>query len=84
MAVDWIDASLTGKVHSWMVAYHPFHPGFKGKTPYTLITADMDDGFRVVAPLVGAGDLQIGADVAIEFNRVNPDLALPQIVLSRS
>jgi len=46
MAVKWVDSKGTGKVHSWTVAHHAFHPGFKGEMPYTLVTVDLDDGVR--------------------------------------
>ena len=33
MEVAWIEASGRGRVHSWTVAHHPFHPGFKVVVP---------------------------------------------------
>ena len=30
MDVTWIEASGRGRVHSWTVAHHPFHPGVQG------------------------------------------------------
>src|SRR5678816_4904029 len=36
MEVAWIEASGRGRVHSWTVAHHPFHPGFKEELPYIV------------------------------------------------
>jgi uncharacterized protein len=46
--VVWKDASGRGKVHSWTVAHHAFHPGFAADLPYTLVTIDLDEGVRAL------------------------------------
>ena len=46
MEVAWIEASGRGRVHSWTVAHHPFHPGFKEELPYIVAIVDLDDAGR--------------------------------------
>ena len=78
-AVSWVEASGEATVHSWMVAHHPFHPGFREDLPYTVVTADLPEGVRMVAQLRGAGPeaLQPGARLRIGFEEVALDLTLP-------
>lgn len=47
-AVDWVQASGRGKVHSWTVCHHAFHPGFAAELPYTLVTVDLEEGVRAL------------------------------------
>ena len=92
MDVTWKDASGRGTVHSWTVAHHPFHPGFKGEVPYTLVTVDLKEGVRMQAQLKGADGrviadatgLKVGTPVEVRFEQVKPDLVLPYFVEARS
>jgi uncharacterized OB-fold protein len=36
-------ASGRGRVHSWTVAHHPFHPGFKEELPYIVAIVDLEE-----------------------------------------
>ena len=47
MEVAWIEASGRGRVHSWTVAHHPFHPGFKAELPYIVAIVDLEEGVRM-------------------------------------
>jgi uncharacterized protein len=47
-AVTWLPSPAIGKVHSWTVAHHAFHPAFAGELPYTLVTVDLDEGVRAL------------------------------------
>lgn len=52
-AVAWREASLRGRIHSWTVAHHPFHPSFRAEVPYTLVTVDLEEGPRALGRWVG-------------------------------
>lgn len=84
MAVKWVDAKGTGKVHSWTVAHHAFHPGFKGELPYTLVTVDLDEGVRLQAQLRSADvtALKLGLPVKIAYEIATAELTLPVVVLA--
>ena len=90
MDVTWIDVSGRGKVHSWTVAHHPFHAGFKGEVPYTLVTVDLEDGVRMQAQLKGrdgrvladASGVMPGTAVEVRFEKAKDDLVLPYFVVA--
>jgi uncharacterized OB-fold protein len=79
MNVDWVDMSGKGTVHSWTIAHHAFHPGFKQDLPYVLLTVDLAEGVRMNARARGidASDLGIGLPVVVAFDRVTDGLTLP-------
>ena len=79
MNVEWIDASGRGKVHTWTITHHPFHPGYKGDLPYTLLTVDLEEGVRMQAQARGidASELRVGLPVRVGYERVTPELTLP-------
>ena len=81
---DWVDAQGTATVHSWTVAHHPFHPAFRGVPPFTLVTADLPEGVRILAPLrdAGADALALGTKLVIGIEDNGEGLALPVVRLA--
>jgi hypothetical protein len=79
MEVSWRQATGRGFVHSWTVAHHPFHAGFKTELPYVLVTVDLEEGVRMIAQLRGveAEDIRVGLPVEVAFERVTEGLTLP-------
>ena len=82
MDAKWVESKGYGSVHSWTIAHHAFHPGFKGDLPYVLVTVDLDDGVRMQAQLRGAGadQVKIGMPVKVAFELATKDLTLPVFV----
>lgn len=80
--VAWIEASGHGTVHSWTIAHHAFNPGFKDELPYVLVTVDLAEGVRMLAPLRAVEDkhLRIGLPVRIAFETPTTNLTLPAFV----
>lgn len=78
-AAEWVEASGDAVVHSWTVAYHPFHPAFRPELPYTLVTADLREGVRLLAQLRGAGPeaLRPGVRLRLDYEDIDQDLTLP-------
>jgi uncharacterized OB-fold protein len=78
-AVEWVQAAGTASVHSWTVAHHPFHPGFRADLPYTLVTADLPEGVRLLAQLRGVGPeaLRPGMPLRVGFEDNGQGLTLP-------
>ena len=64
--VHWKPASGYGRVHSWTVAHHAYHPGFAAELPYTLVTFDLAEGPRALGRWRG-GALAIGGTVVARF-----------------
>ena len=82
MNVAWVEASGNGRVHSWTVTHHAFHPGFKPDLPYTLVTVDLDEGVRMQAQLRGLDprELRVGRPVRVAFEPATEGLTLPVFV----
>jgi uncharacterized OB-fold protein len=79
MNATWKDASGDGRVHSWTVTHHAFHPGWKADLPYTLVTVDLDEGVRMQAQLrrLDASELRIGLPVRVAYEKATEGLTLP-------
>ena len=77
---EWFEASGRGHVHSWVISHHAFHAGFKAETPYVLLTVDLLEGVRMVAPLLDSdgSPLSLGTSVVLDYEDVNADLTLPR------
>jgi uncharacterized OB-fold protein len=82
MDVAWIEASGRGRVHSWTVAHHPFHPGFKGDLPYIVALVDLDEGVRMNAQMRGVtpGEMRMDMPVRVTFERTGEGWTLPAFV----
>ena len=65
-AVEWVEASRRGTIHSWTVSHHAFHPAFKAELPYTLVTVDLEEGVRALGRWSGETPF-IGQKVAGAF-----------------
>ncbi len=50
--VGWTQATGLGTVHSWTVTHQTALPGFKERVPYALVTVDLAEGVRLLAPLL--------------------------------
>lgn len=65
--VEWIPASGRGRIHSWTITHHAFHPSFKAELPYALVTVDLEEGVRALGRWRG-GALSVGLLVAARFD----------------
>lgn len=71
-------SSGRGVVYSFTTQHRPAQPFFADQVPYTLVLADMTEGFRVFANLIEGteGDIQVGSPVKAVFDEVATDLTL--------
>jgi uncharacterized OB-fold protein len=81
MNAEWFDAAGRGRVHSWTVTHHAFHPAFKEALPLVLVTIDLDEGGRMNAQLrrLDAGELRVGLPVRVGFEQIASGVTLPVI-----
>ena len=79
MEVDWVRASGKGKIHSWTISHHPFHPGFIADLPMTLVTVDLEEGVRMCAQMrdLEPDQLCINLPVVLGYESATPELTLP-------
>lgn len=75
----------TGRVRTWTVIRRSFLAGFE--SPFVLVDVELDGhpDMRLVARLLDGADapLHIGARVAVEFEDIAPDVAVPAFRLER-
>lgn len=79
MDFTWQEINGHGTIHSWTVSHHPFHHGFKHEVPYVTVTADLEAGVRLQAPLLGHGEatLTLGLAVVVAYINIDATLTLP-------
>ncbi|MEL0323790.1 MAG: Zn-ribbon domain-containing OB-fold protein [Rhodospirillales bacterium] len=82
--VEWKTSNGKGVIYSWTETHHPFHIGFRGETPYILVTAEFDGGVRMQTQLLGAKveDLKIGMHVEVVLTKATEELTLPLLRLA--
>ena len=66
-AVTWLPSRAIGKIHSWTMAHHAFHPAFAAEVPYLLVTVDLDEGVRALGRWRGDAAMVIGLPVQGAF-----------------
>lgn len=70
-SLEWepYECSGRGEVHSYTTHHHPPVPGFQ--TPYTVVLADMEEGFRLIGMLHPDDEATIGTRVAAQVAPAN-------------
>ena len=77
--VDWLKVSGKGRVYSWVVCHHAFHPAFTEEVPYAVVTIELDEGVRLISRMVDTKpeELEIDMPVEVVFEDVNEEITLP-------
>ena len=80
---DWIEASGTGTLESWIDMHRAYWDGYKDDLPYRVCLVRLKEGPLLVSNLVGnTGDLHLGAPVTVVFDAVTEDVTLPKFSLA--
>jgi uncharacterized protein len=78
----WSDLPGTGSVFTFTVVRQAFIPALADRIPYVVIAVDLDGagGTRIVSNLVDVdpSDVTIGMRVAVVWEDMGPELALPR------
>ena len=64
--LEWVTVSGEGTIHTFIVVHQPYHPAFQPFLPYTVATVQLDEGPRLLGPMI-----ELEAPVAIG-DRVRP------------
>lgn len=66
---EWSPVSGRGVIYTFTVTHHPFHPAWRGRTPYAVVTVELDEGVRMVGelPPEDTERVAIGLPVEVEF-----------------
>jgi len=83
-SLEWRRSRGEGSIHTVTVVYRAPSPAFRGDVPYAIALVDPDEGFRMMANVLGPDpeSLAIGDRVRVVFE-TRGDLALPQFERSR-
>lgn len=73
-STDWSWQQLSGRghVYTFTISEQAFHAFWKGKTPYTIATIELEEGVRMVSDLPSEDTerVAIGLPVEVFFDRV--------------
>lgn len=78
-APEWMPASGRGTLYTYTLIHQRF-PGFEHATPYNVAVAELDEGVRMTANIVGCAneDLHIGMPLEVVFDDITDDVTLPR------
>lgn len=75
---EWVALSGRGKVWSFIVYHHAFHPSLTDKLPYNVSEIVLEEGVKLLSNLVGIPHTEIRNDMPVKarFDRVDDELTL--------
>ncbi len=78
--LGWSEACGRGKVYTFTVTLTGVEEKFAGDLPYVLAMIDLDEGIRMMGNVVECdpGDVEIGMEVEVVFERVTDEITLPK------
>jgi uncharacterized OB-fold protein len=73
----WERSAGGGAIYSWTVIWRPQTPAFR--VPYAAAIVDVDEGFQVLANLIGCrpSELAVGRRVTFETHPIGEGFSLP-------
>lgn len=76
----WVDASGSGRIHSFAVIHAAAHPAAQGKLPLVVALVRLDEGPLFICNLLGCSpeDARVEMPVRVDFELLTPEIALPQ------
>lgn len=82
--LEWVDSAGHGEIYSWTRVWRPATPAFV--TPYVPLIVTMEEGWWMLANLIGCEDdaVAIGLPVEVEFHTLDDGFVLPYFRLSGS
>ena len=78
--VEEVASPGLGAVYSWTVTHHAFAPSVVGELPYVLVTADLDEGVRVLGRMSLDVPLRIGLRVRANFGSAVDGIPVLELV----
>ncbi len=77
---DWVEASGSGKVFSFVTYHRIYQKGWEGELPYVVALIELEEGARMLSNLVGIEPANVVCEMAVEvlFDDVTGDVTLPK------
>ena len=81
---DWSELSGRGSIYSYTISHRAFHPAWKDRVPYAVVTVELDEGVRMVSELMEAdpSDVEIDRRVEVSFRELEGFGLAPFFVLA--
>lgn len=78
--ISWAQASGKGTLYTFGLMHQIIHPGFASEVPYNVAEVDLEEGVRVMSPIVGCSndDLHIGMPLEVTFEDITDEVSLPK------
>lgn len=75
--LTWHESAGMGSIYSWSVVWRPAGPEFAA--PYAAAIVDADEGFQIMANVIGCepDQIAVGQRVAVEFHTIGRGFSLP-------
>jgi len=79
-ALDWVEASGRGKVHTFTVCHRAPHPGFAADLPFVIAVIELDEGVRMMSNIVGCDPKTVRIDMPVKvvFEAATPEITMPK------
>jgi len=80
MEAKWTRLSGKGRIYSFVIFRHAFHPSFKDDIPYAAAIIQLDEGPRLDSNITDCPleDIRIDMPVEVYFDDVTGDISLPK------
>lgn len=79
--IEYRTVSGKGKVYGFAICYRGQAEGWWDKTPYTVVTVELDEGPRMVSNLINVEQdpehIRVGMPVEVVYSDVTPEMTLP-------
>jgi uncharacterized OB-fold protein len=78
-ALDWVAASGSAELFSYVIVHHAVDPYFAARVPYVVADVKLAEGPHMTTTVVGipVSRLEIGMQLRVEFEHVAADVHLP-------
>jgi uncharacterized OB-fold protein len=85
-AMNWVDATGRGEVHTFTVVHHVYDQSMVDKVPYVVAVVQLDEGpfFHTDIVECRPADVHIGMRVEVTFDDVDTDTVIPRFAKERS
>jgi uncharacterized OB-fold protein len=77
---EWAPSKGSARVLSYVVFHQVYDKRFKSSVPYNVALVELDEDVRMFTNIVGIANdaLEVGMKVAVEFERVTDEVAIPR------
>lgn len=64
---QWKTASGKGRLISWVIYHHAYHPEFKARLPYNVALVELDEGPRLITNIVNINDRKLDIELLVKL-----------------